>query len=112
MPVRLDHHGHEVRIVEGGCGAIVGRVVEPPVRRPEPPQKLAELPAIRLEASPSALAVKVVLVPEAMLLIGRVRLSRGADALDVVATAGHETGRPLRPESSHHAGRAAAPIVA
>src|SRR6185503_13642799 len=108
MPVRVDHHLDEVRIVERRRGALVRRLVEAPARRPEAPEQPAELVAILLEPGTPALAVEVVLVPEPVLALRRLRLSSARYVLDVVAAARYEAERALRPQRRHDARRAAA----
>ena len=61
VAVRMEDHRHEVRVVEGRRGAVVGRVIEAPSRRPQPPQEAAQLAPVLLEPAPAALAVEVVL---------------------------------------------------
>ena len=45
-------------------GAFVGRVVELPIRRPQPPQQLAQFAPVRLQAGAAALGVEIILIPE------------------------------------------------
>jgi hypothetical protein len=112
MAVRLDHHVHEILVVEGGGAALEGRVVELPGRRPQLPQQLREALAVLREPGAAALAVKVVLVPEAVFVGRRVRLHRLGDVLDVVAVERHQPRAAFGPQRRHHAGGAAAPVVA
>src|SRR5262249_27129330 len=71
MAVGLDGDVDEIRIVERGCAALEGRVVERPIWRPQPPDQLAEFAPVRREPGAAALGVEIVLIPEAMLLLGR-----------------------------------------
>src|SRR5262249_32441695 len=38
VTVGMDHNLDKIRIVERHAGAVVGRVIQPPIRRPQPPQ--------------------------------------------------------------------------
>ena len=55
--------------------------------------------------------MEVVLVPEAALGFGRRRQAGLRDVLDVVSAARDETRNAVRPQRSHDARRAAAPVV-
>src|SRR5207245_9761469 len=96
---------------EGRCRARVAGGVETPRGRPRTREQLAEFVAVLREAGPAPLAVEVVLVPEAVLALGRLRLQRAGDVLDVVAAGRDEPTHALRPQGGHHARRAAAPVV-
>ena len=63
MAVGMDDNVDEIRIFEGRGRALVGRIIEFPIRRPELPQELAELAAIGGQSRPAPFGVKVVLVP-------------------------------------------------
>src|SRR5262249_60201379 len=52
--VGVNAHAHEIRIVEGRRRALIGRLVEAPVGRPQPPQQLAELAPVRRQSRPAA----------------------------------------------------------
>ena len=67
---------------------------------------------VLLQPGAAALGVEIVLVPDAVLLLRRRRLHRGRDVLDVVAVAGDEAARALRPQRRDDAGGAPAPVVA
>src|SRR6516165_6346973 len=80
------------------AGALEGRLIERPVWRPQPPDQPAELAPVGGKAGAPALGVEIVLVPEAMLLLGRCRHAGARDVLDVVAVAGNEAAHALRPQ--------------
>src|ERR1043166_3243512 len=109
MAVRVDDDVDEVGVVEGRGGARVGRLVEAPRGRPEPPQQLAEIVAVLRETGAAALVVEVVLVPEGDLALGGLRLPGARAVLDVLAVAGDADSRALGPQRGHHARGAAAP---
>src|SRR5262249_9116661 len=112
MSVGLDRDRDEVRIVERLCGRLEGRVVERPVRRPQPPDELAELTPVRLEAGAAAFGVEIILIPEAMLLIRRVRSHGAGDVRDVVTVAAPQRAHALGPQRRGDAGGTPAPVVA
>src|SRR3989442_2740468 len=85
VAVGVNDRVSESRIVEGGRRALIGRLVEAPVGRPQPPQQLAELAPVRRQSRPSALGGEVPLVPQAMFLYGRRRLGVGGHVQDIVA---------------------------
>src|SRR6185437_9061355 len=64
------------------------------------------------KAGAAALEVEIVLVPLAQLLLGRRRLSRVRNVLDVVAIAGDERAHARGPQRRDDAGGASAPVVA
>ena len=97
MAVRMDHDVDEVRIVERARRSIVRRVIEIPARRPETPEKLAELMAISRETRPAALAVKVVLIPVPMLGVRRLWCRAARDVLNVIAAARNEASHAFGP---------------
>ena len=70
VPVGLDHDLDEIGIVERGRAPLEGRLVEAPFRRPQLPQQPADVAPVLGEAGAAALGVEVVLVPEAVLLLG------------------------------------------
>src|SRR5262245_22715559 len=111
MAVRLDGDGDEIRIVEGTRAALESLVVELPVRRPQPPDELAELAPVLVEPGAAALGAEIVLIPEAVLLLRHVRRDRAGNVLDVVAIAGDEGAHALRPQCRDDAGGAATPVV-
>ena len=57
-PVGVSRNVDEIRIVEGFRRALERRVVELPVRRPQPPQQAGERAAILLEPGAPALGVE------------------------------------------------------
>src|SRR5216683_439076 len=97
VAVGLDDHVDEVGIVEGGGAARVGLVGELPGGRPQAPDQAAQLEAIGSQASPAALGMEVVLVPQAVLLFGRRGLGGAGDVLDVVAVDGDQGAGALGP---------------
>src|SRR4029453_14538897 len=64
VTVRMDHNVDEVRIVERRCGAVIGRVIELPIRRPQSPQQSTKLAPVSLQSRAAALGVKVILIPK------------------------------------------------
>ena len=60
----------------------------------------------------AALGVEIVLIPVAMLLLGRRRLRRARDVVHVVAAAGDEPAHAFRPQRRDDAGGAPAPVIA
>ena len=112
MPVRMDDHLDEVRIVEGARRALERRLVESPRRRPHAPQEARDPAPVLGQAAPSALTVEIILVPERRLLGRRRRLHRARDVLDVVRIARDERLGALRPKRRDDARRPPAPIVA
>src|SRR5262249_6461186 len=97
MAVGMDDNVDEIRIVEGRGRALVGRIIEFPIRRPELPQELAELAAIGGQSRPAPFGVKVVLAPDRMSLRRRPRRHRLGDIRDAVAIARNKAAPPLRP---------------
>src|SRR5262249_58794027 len=67
VTVGMDHNLDKIRIVERHGGAVVSRVIEPPIRRPQPPQQSTKLAAIGLYSRAAPLGVKVVLIPKPVL---------------------------------------------
>ena len=63
MPVRMDDDLDEVGVVERRRRPRVRGIVEAPFRRPQPPQKLAQLVTMSLETRSPPFTVEVVLVP-------------------------------------------------
>ena len=112
VAIGLDHDVDEVGIVERGRGALIGRVIEPPVRRPQSPQQLAELAAIGRQPGTAALGVEIVLIPKPVLQLRRHRLGRSGNILNVVAVGRHQAAHLVRPQRGDDAGGAPAPIVA
>src|SRR5689334_527268 len=55
MPVGVNDHLDEIGIVERRGGALEGRLVEPPCRRPLPPQEPRDGAPVLGEAAPAAL---------------------------------------------------------
>src|SRR5436305_1716001 len=108
MTIGLDGHGDEVGIIERARAALEGSVVERPVRRPQVPDQPAEFAPVRIETGPPTLALKIILVPEAALLLRRNRHARLRDVFHVVAVAGDEAAHALGPERGDDAGGAAA----
>src|SRR4029079_4091231 len=86
VTIGVDHDGNEVRILEGRRCAVVGRLVEAPIRRPELPQQLAELMAIEFETCAPAFTMEVVLIPVAKLALRRCGPARPRNVLDVVTS--------------------------
>jgi hypothetical protein len=86
MPVGVDDDFNKIRIVEGDRGPRVGLFIEIPGRRPQPPQKSANVTAILRQAGPSALGVKIVLVPVAKFVLRRLRFDRAWNVLNVVTS--------------------------
>src|ERR1700682_73911 len=84
MAIGMDYHRDEIWIVERYGAPLERGVVEFPVRGPLLPQEFAQRAAICHKAGAPALSVEVVLVPEAVLLLGRVWLHGSADVLDVI----------------------------
>ena len=84
MPVGVYNDFDKIRVVEGGSGPRVCLFIETPGRRPQPPQKPAKVTAIFSKAGPSALGVKIVLVPVAEFVLRRLRFDRSWDVLNVV----------------------------
>src|SRR5205814_9809323 len=100
------------RIVERRRRALELGVVELPRRRPLPPEQLAELAPVLLEARAAALGVEVPLVPvRALLGDGRGRRRRQR-VLHVVTADGDQRADALGSEDGGDAGGAAAPVVA
>src|SRR5262245_21559951 len=69
VAVGLDGDIDEIRIVERDRGALERRVIEDPVRRPQPPDQAAEFAPVLLQPDPPAIGVKLIVVPEAALLL-------------------------------------------
>src|SRR5439155_17552530 len=85
VPIRLDHHIDEIGIVERFGGALERFRIKLPMRRPQSPQEPAELAPVCSETGASALRVKVVLIPEPMLLFRRCGKNGSRDIVDIVA---------------------------
>ena len=110
--VGMHHDVDEVRVVERRGGSVIGGVVEAPLGRPESPQQSAQRLPVQGQASATPLAVEVVLVPQALLVLGRRRCHRAGHVVHVVAATGDQTGHAPRPQGRDDAGRTAAPVVA
>src|ERR1700691_2454283 len=103
MAIRLDRHRNEIRIVERGCTAFERRVVEIPIGRPYGPDVADERAAILLQAGAAALRMKIILVPEAVLLGRRNWLHRRGNVLNVIAVDGDQAVYAFRPKSRDNA---------
>src|SRR5216683_605094 len=112
VPIGLYHDVDEIGIVERDGALLEDRFVEAPFRRPQLPQQPADVAPVLGKAGVAALGVEIVLVPQAMLLLGRCRLARGRDVLDVVTRAAHQATHPFGPQGRCDTGGAAAPVVA
>src|SRR5262249_43934183 len=99
-------------IVERRRGALEGRLLESPGRRPLLPQEPADLATVLLQSDAATLGVEVPLIPVRPLLPGRGRTRRGQRVLHVVAADADEGPHARRGEERGDAGGAAAPVVA
>ena len=72
---------------------------------------MAQRAPVLLQPIATAFAVKVILIPQAALVVGRIRLHRSGNVLDVVAVERDQARATLRPQSRHHAGGTATPVV-
>ena len=77
VPIGMYDDVDEIGIVESRGGAVVSIIAKSPSPRPQPPKQLAESAAIFLQPGAPSLAMKIILIPEAMLIFGR---SRGRTA--------------------------------
>ena len=112
MPVRMDCHVHEIRVVPRGRGLREGLLGELPMRGPQAPQQAADLAPVCRQAGAAALQMEVVLIPLAQLLLRCRRHGRIGNVLDVVAVAGDERAHALGPQRGGDARGAPAPVVA
>ena len=90
--VVVNRDGDVIRVVEGRCAALEGRVVEVPPRRRGPPDELRKFPPVLVVSGPAALGGEVVLVPPLQLGLRGQRQLAGCLAADQVAAHGDETG--------------------
>ena len=112
VAVRVDDDLDEVGIVEGCGGAFVGGGGKSQVGDHRRHSRRQNSAAILGEPGSATLGVEVVLVPEAVLLLGvRWTLGRG-DVLNVVAAGGDQAAHPRWPQRRDDAGGPAAPVVA
>ncbi len=110
MAVGVDDDVDEIRIVEGVRRAVIGGVVEVPVRRPQLPQQLAQFAPVGLQPGAAAFGVEIILVPEPVFLLRRRRHDRSGDVLDTVAVGQYEAAHALGPQRGGDAGGAPAPV--
>src|SRR5262245_65126227 len=90
VAVGVNHHRHEIGIVEGCCRALEGRIVEAPGRRPLLPEKPTDGTTMLLQSKSPALGVEVPLIPEHSALLGWDDTRRFQSVLHVIAAAGHQ----------------------
>ena len=112
MPIRLDRHIDEIRIVETGCG---GRNVASSNAQfgdhSRHSSRVSSV-AIRRQPGPPALGMEIPLIPVTIFLLRRRRMRGGGDILDAIAGDGDQPGNPLRPQRRDNAGRPPAPVIA
>src|SRR5262249_46471023 len=82
------------------------------MRRPQPPQQPAELAPVFPEPRAPALGVKVVLIPESILLLRRCGNDRSMNIMEVVAALRNKAPPARRKERCEDTTGAPAPIVA
>lgn len=85
MTIAVNDHRHKVRVVKGRGTSRELRCGKAPRWGPKPPQQFAHRPAVLQQALFTSLAMKVVLVPKSMLLVGGCWLHCAVDRLNVVA---------------------------
>ena len=111
VPVGMDHNVDKIRVVKS-CGAAFKHFcVKLPGGRPQCPEQSGQAAAVLGQPSLAALAVKVILIPELMLVFSRIRLHAFGNILDVVAAHGNQSSAAFGPQRSHHAGSAATPVI-
>ena len=96
MPIGMDDHVDEIRIVEGFGRLCVGLLIEVPGGGPKPPQQLAEIPAIFRQPGSAAFGVKIILIPITVFIFRRPGLDRTRNVVDVVAAGGYEPDHAFR----------------
>src|SRR5436305_8163049 len=101
-----------VRIVERRCRSLVGRLVEPPCRRRELPDKFIELVTVGIVPSPPALRGEVVLIPPPQLGPRRQRLQVRFTIDDEIPAHAYNRFAAIWPERRHDTCRARTPIEA
>src|SRR6476646_2782975 len=109
MPVRLNGHIDEIRVVEASHGSVQRGIVELPVGRPELPQQSDNIATVLPQSGPAALRMEIPLVPVPMFLRGRSRPIGRRNVLNVVAVDRYQGTHALRPQRSCHASAATAP---
>src|SRR5580698_6043946 len=109
MPIRMNDHVNEVGIVKGQGGLLEACFVEGPTGRPEFPEQPAKRLAIFDERGTASFAMEVVLIPQAMLIVRRVRFECARKIMDVIAPARDQSRCTLRPKSRNDARATSAP---
>src|SRR6266496_3906687 len=84
MPIRVDHHIHELRVVEGQRGPIEILGWERTARSPFPPQLRRQLTPVASQTGAAPRAMKVVLIPGAAFLQWQRWLGEGRNVLNLV----------------------------
>src|SRR5439155_13436516 len=112
MPIRMNHHSDEVRVVERNSSAFIGRLIEMPLRGPKPPQNFAKLVTLLFQTGPPTLAMEVVLVPQLKLSLRRLWLDIAGNVLNVVTAPRYQPPYPLRPQRSDDTSSTTSPVVA
>ena len=110
MTIRVDHHIHEVRVIEGQRSPIEILGWERTARSPFPPQLPRQLTPVASQTSAAPLAMKVVLIPGAAFLRWQRRLGEARNVLNLVTADSDQPADPLRPQRRSNTRCPATPI--
>ena len=106
----VNHDRDVIRVVEGLCAALEGRVIEIPLRRSELPDQLGKLAAIHFIAGPAAFGREIELIPPLQFGFRRQRLLAGLLAADQVSAHRDQRLATLWPKRCHDVGCPRAPV--
>ncbi len=110
MPIGVDHHIHEVRVIEGQRSPIEILGGEPTAWSPFPPQLRRQLTPVASQTGAAPLAMKVVLIPGAAFLRWQRWLGEAHNVLNLVTADSDQPADPLRPQRRSNTRCPATPI--
>src|SRR5262249_32842478 len=110
MPIGMNHHIDEIRIVERGCCAVKRLICEVPRRRPRLPQKPTQGAPIHLKPGPSAFRIEVILIPNAALCSRRRWREWGNSVLNAIAANEHSGPHAILVKRCRDASSSSAPV--